>query len=266
MARIRSIKPEFFRHELLQDLEISNPGKYPMMVFAGLWTQCDSQGVFEWRPRQLKLDILPFIPFDMEASLTILHAADLIKKYEIDGKLYGLIPTFRDHQRLSGKEAQDGKRYPLSDTYCEAIGKQWGSDEEAEENNKNPRKEERGKRKRKEEKERTREEDALFVLPEWIPQETWTAYLEVRASKRAAKTTNALNLVVEELKKIKDLHNHDPVEVLKKSIRSGWTDVYPLKDGGNGNGSRPAAFRTGQPPPFGQAKSDGQPYPVDIES
>lgn len=264
MARIRSIKPEYFRHELLQDLEISNPGKYPMMVFAGLWTQCDSQGVFEWRPRQLKLDILPFIPFDMEASLSILHAADLIKKYEIDGKLYGLIPTFRDHQRLSGKEAQDGKRYPLSDTYCEAEGKQQGSDGEQQESQEK----ERGKRKRKEEKERKRETDALFVLPEWIPEKTWTAYLEVRANKRAAKTTNALNLVIEELKKIKTLHNHDPVEVLKKSIRSGWTDVYPLKDGGNNGSSRgnysPGATTASQK--TGGARSDGEPYPVDYET
>ena len=44
MARIRTIKPEFFRHESLQDLEIANPGMYPMMVFEALWGHCDSKG------------------------------------------------------------------------------------------------------------------------------------------------------------------------------------------------------------------------------
>jgi hypothetical protein len=112
MARIRTIKPDFFRHELLQDLEIANPGKYPMMVFQGLWGHCDSKGRFEWRPRQLKLDILPFIPFDMAETLAILAAANMVKRYVVDGKMYGEIPTFEKHQRLSGKELTDGEKHP----------------------------------------------------------------------------------------------------------------------------------------------------------
>ena len=56
---------------------------------------------------------------------------DMIKKYDVDGKSYGLIPTFREHQRLSGKEAQDGKKYPVSDAYCEATISQPGSVGEA---------------------------------------------------------------------------------------------------------------------------------------
>jgi hypothetical protein len=73
----------------------------------------------------------------------------------------------------------------------------------------------------------------VFVLPKWIPKETWKAYIEVRKKKKAADTPYALNLVISELLKIKEKHNHDPVEVLNKSIKGGWADVYPLKDGGN---------------------------------
>lgn len=72
--------------------------------------------------------------------------------------------------------------------------------------------------------------DALFVLPDWIPEETWAAYMALREKKRAAKTTYALNLIVKELIKIKETHNHDPVTVLNKSIKNGWIDVYPLKE------------------------------------
>lgn len=125
MARIRTIKPDYFRHERLQDLEVEFPGKYPMMVFAGLWGHCDSKGRFEWRPRQLKLDILPFLPFDMAETLGILTTAGMIRRYVVEGKEYGEIPTFEKHQRLSGKELQDGEKHP--EPTGEAFEKQQGS-------------------------------------------------------------------------------------------------------------------------------------------
>lgn len=129
MARIRNVKPEFFRHELLQELEISHPGAYCMLVYEALWGHADANGVFPWRPRQLKLDILPFLPFDMATTLDILRASGFIKQYDVDGKAFGLIPTFLRHQRLSGKEASNGKRYPLPSqgSIREASGKHPGS-------------------------------------------------------------------------------------------------------------------------------------------
>jgi len=82
-----------------------------------------------------------------------------------------------------------------------------------------------------------------FVLPDWIPEETWKAYLEIRNKKKAAKTVYALNLVIKELQKIKKEHGHNPVDVLNKSIKSGWTDVYPLKDGGNNGNKSAGSFK-----------------------
>lgn len=112
MARIRTIKPEFFRHEGLQDLEAANPGKYPMLVFAGLWGHCDKAGRFEWRPRTLKLDILPFLNFEISESLDLLVASGYVHRYSADGGEYGVIPSFRDHQRINGKESQEPEKYP----------------------------------------------------------------------------------------------------------------------------------------------------------
>lgn len=107
MARIRSVKPSFFRHEKLQEL-----GPLSMLIFSGLWTQCDKAGRFAWKPRTLKLDILPFINFDMETELTKLAEAFFIVKYESQGEFFGVIPTFKDHQRVSGKEQQEPSKYP----------------------------------------------------------------------------------------------------------------------------------------------------------
>lgn len=126
MARIRTIKPSFFRHEGLQDLEAANPKKYPMMVFAGLWGHCDKAGCFEWRPRSLKLDILPFLTFEMSETLKLLELHGFIRRYEIDGEQYGVIDTFLEHQRINGREAQEEQACPSPPV----LVKQCGSDEE----------------------------------------------------------------------------------------------------------------------------------------
>ena len=129
MARIRTIKPEFFRHEALQDLEAENPGAYVMLVFAGLWGHCDKAGRFEWKPRMLKLDILPFLSFDMGRSLSLLSDAGLIRNYCVEGKQYGEITSFWKHQRINGKESQEPEKYPPPPD--EHIEKQQGSNGEA---------------------------------------------------------------------------------------------------------------------------------------
>jgi hypothetical protein len=136
MARIRTIKPEFFRHELLQDLEAANQGQYIMLVFAGLFGHCDKEGRFEWKPRTLKLDILPFLDFDLGASLMLLSEARLVVQYESGGKTYGYIPTFKDHQRISGKEAQEEAKHPQPPKNVEQLSvettvNQSGSNREA---------------------------------------------------------------------------------------------------------------------------------------
>ncbi len=112
MARIRQVKPEFFRHGGLQDLEAAHPGKYPMFVYEGLWTVCDKAGRFVWDPRQIKLDVLPFLPFDMAETLAVLEGAGYLRRYVVDGVEYGYVPTFEKHQRITGKESQGEARYP----------------------------------------------------------------------------------------------------------------------------------------------------------
>lgn len=129
MSRIRTIKPEFFRHEGLQDLEAENPGAYVMLVFAGLWGHCDKAGRFRWRPRTLKLDILPFLNFDMGKTLALLKESGFIRHYTVGSDQYGEIPSFQDHQRIGGKEAQEPEKYPAPTS--EAPEKQLGSTGEA---------------------------------------------------------------------------------------------------------------------------------------
>ena len=120
MGRIRTVKPELLIHEELQELEIKT--KLPvMLVFIGLFTQADREGRFRWKPRILKLAILPFMPFDMEMAMNGLHSAGFIRKYEVDGEVYGDIPTFSDHQVVNAHEKKSD--YPeYEDAYaCTCI-------------------------------------------------------------------------------------------------------------------------------------------------
>jgi hypothetical protein len=112
MARIRTFKPEFLRHEKLQELESAYCGSYPMFVFMGLWAVCDKNGVFEWKPKQLKLDIYPFLEFDMENTLNILKNNGFIEKFDIDNCTYGYVINFEKHQKITGIEKNNPSKYP----------------------------------------------------------------------------------------------------------------------------------------------------------
>ena len=171
MARIRTIKPEFFRHEGLQDMEAGYPGLKPMLVFAGLWTIADKNGVFEWRPRQIKLDILPFLEFDIAESLQALASCGFIKPFSVNDRDYGYIQTFQEHQRISGKEAQAPGRYP--DPPKELTGKQKRSTGEA-----------TGKHPESQEREREKERERDVYSGEFLS--FWSYYPKKSGSKKAA--------------------------------------------------------------------------------
>ena len=115
MARIRNIKPEFFSHEELQDMQMEHPKLHPMLVFPALWTQCEWSGVFSWSIRKLKLNILPFLNIDLEKSLNYLAEKGYIKKFSKDGKDYGYVCNFTKYQAISGKEKEQELKYPLPD-------------------------------------------------------------------------------------------------------------------------------------------------------
>lgn len=111
MSRIRTVKPELFRHEELFEAEITS-GLPLRLAFIGLLTVADCEGRFPWKPRTIKLDVLPHDAVDFAAILDALQAAGFIQQYEAEGKLYGLIPTFKKHQQISNREQERGSTLP----------------------------------------------------------------------------------------------------------------------------------------------------------
>jgi len=67
-----------------------------------------------------------------------------------------------------------------------------------------------------------------FFLPEWIPGDTWAAYLKTRSGKLAKNEPHALGLIVKDLEAFR-AKGHDPVTVLNNSIKGGWAGVFEPK-------------------------------------
>lgn len=104
MSRIRTIKPEFFKHEDLYDAEVET-GLPLRLSFAGLWTQCDRAGRFVWRPRQLKADILPYDEIDFSRVLDALATRGFIVKYASADRSFGYVPSWSRHQVINNRES-----------------------------------------------------------------------------------------------------------------------------------------------------------------
>lgn len=103
MPRIRTIKPELARHEDLYQLERTT-GLPIRFAWALLPTICDREGRFKWRPRDLKLDILPYDEFDFSRVLDAWLTRGQLVKYRVGREWYGWLPTFRKHQSINNKE------------------------------------------------------------------------------------------------------------------------------------------------------------------
>jgi hypothetical protein len=94
MARIRSVHPGLFTDEAWVSCS-----PLARILFIGLWTDADDQGVFEWKPLQIKMRLLPGDTGDAAALLAELQAVDLIQPFEHGGKTFGAIRNFRKFQR-----------------------------------------------------------------------------------------------------------------------------------------------------------------------
>lgn len=97
MARIRTIKPEFWTSE--QVMECSPLAR---LLFIGLWNFCDDAGRMAMSPKRIKAQIFPsddITSANVLGLLQELSANELIRFYVVDGKEFLLVTGWR-HQRI----------------------------------------------------------------------------------------------------------------------------------------------------------------------
>jgi len=93
---------------------------------------------------------------------------------------------------------------------------------------------------------------SAFFLPEWIGEEVWAAFEEMRTKIKKPMTDRARGNIVKKLEAFK-AKGHDPTAILDNSITGGWQNVYEpevnrgLQDGGSrGNGKRDFTAERGE--------------------
>ena len=117
--RIRTIKPEFFLHDGLYELETETG--FPIRIaFAGLWCVADREGRFKWEPRRIGVQVLPYDGIDFSRVLDALTTRGFIVKYSEEGVEYGFIPTFGKHQVVNNRERESVLPIPTGVSICDA--------------------------------------------------------------------------------------------------------------------------------------------------
>src|SRR5690606_28642952 len=108
MARIRSIKPEFWTSE-----QITECSPNARLLFVGLWTFSDDNGIHPASAKRLKMEVFPsddLTQSDISSLVDELLSAGLLIHYEVDGHGYWQVTGWH-HQRID----QPTFRYPLPD-------------------------------------------------------------------------------------------------------------------------------------------------------
>jgi hypothetical protein len=97
MARIRTIKPEFFTSE---DIVALSP--FARLLYVALWCEADKEGRLVWKPKTFKMRYLPADDVAVDDLCAELTSSGLVVLY---GEGYAHIPTFSAHQHINPRES-----------------------------------------------------------------------------------------------------------------------------------------------------------------
>ena len=98
MARIRTIKPEFWTSE-----QIAECSPTARLAFIGIWSFSDDHGIHPASIKRLKMEVFPSDQLTESAIQDLideLSTAALLASYEADGRAYWQVTGWKKHQRI----------------------------------------------------------------------------------------------------------------------------------------------------------------------
>ena len=211
MARIRSIKPEFWTDQAVGECSPS-----ARLLFVATWTFADDKGNLDRSARQLKAQAFPYDAVDCEPLLQELLRAGLLLEYDVDGKKFLHIKNFDKHQKID-KESKP--RFPV---YVDSARTPGAFAEPSE----SPRP--GGESSGGEEEKEGRGAPAAPVLHASLPTEEWEQWLELRRKKRWPLDGVTLG---KQLKILAEFDTATQRTMIDNSIQSGWQGIFPPKGG-----------------------------------
>lgn len=100
MARIRTIKPEFWTDEKIVELDV-----WTRLLFIGLWNFADDEGRMVASEKRIRMQIFPADTVDIRRALDELSTNGFIECYTFDGIDYLQIAHFTKHQKIDRRTA-----------------------------------------------------------------------------------------------------------------------------------------------------------------
>lgn len=125
MARIRTIKPEFWTDEKIVECSPS-----ARLLFVGLWTFSDDRGVHQASVKRLKMEVFPgddVSVADVEKMIGELRSVGLIREFQHEGNSYWHVVHFRTHQKIEKptfKYPEPPKVDDQSASYRQLVGEE----------------------------------------------------------------------------------------------------------------------------------------------
>jgi len=107
MARIRTIKPDFWTDEKV--VEIS---AFARLLFIGLWNFADDDGRMQYSPKKIKMQIFPADSLDISELFGEIRSNSLIDIYVVDNIEYLEIRNFYKHQKIDKRTASKHPKNP----------------------------------------------------------------------------------------------------------------------------------------------------------
>ncbi len=218
MARIRTIKPQFFVNE-----DIASLPHVARLLFIGLWCLADREGRLDDRPVRIKAQLFPYEECDINDLLDKLQEKGFILRYSVKAEKFIQINNFAKHQHCNIKEGESTIPTPYKHRTSTVKAPVENSTDTLGKEGKGKEQEGKGKDARE------------HPLPTWVDRAAWGGFVEMRQSIKAPlKTERAINIILARLQKFKS-KGQDPNAILDQSTSNSWKGVFELKEGKNGS-------------------------------
>ncbi|GAB5444940.1 MAG: hypothetical protein Fues2KO_52890 [Fuerstiella sp.] len=129
MARIRTVKPEFWVSEQVVECSIT-----ARLLFVGMLNFADDNGVHSASAKRLKMSIFPgdaFTTEQVEEWICELETNELVKRFEADGRSWLWITGFSRHQRIDRPSKSQNPLPPGSENDAAETTIRRGLDEDS---------------------------------------------------------------------------------------------------------------------------------------
>lgn len=209
MARIRTVKPEFFTSEQVADCSPT-----ARLLFIGMWCFCDDGGVHPASVKRLKMEVFPADAMNdkqISGFVDELIKAELLTEFSgNDGKNYWQVTGWH-HQKIEKKNF----RYPQKTDDSTTIRRPFADHSATE-----------GKGRESNGEEGKEVTPSGVVLPDWVPVREWNDWVSIRPKKSNKPETLQKNIEKLDAWRKK---NHSVKEILDYSIAGGYQGLFEPK-------------------------------------